>query len=128
MTLAALIVTAGSGWLIAGCVVALVFLLFGVDRILEDARDVYLFRVLVAPGVVLLWPIVVWRWYLREKAMIAWQDRHTPRRKLAGLLELAMAVSLLVLLAVAVVIGKDPAPYPEPVKLGAIVPAARAVT
>lgn len=49
-------------WASAGLVVALAFLLFGFDRIDPAARDAYLVRPLLVPGLVLLWPLVIWRW------------------------------------------------------------------
>jgi hypothetical protein len=62
MGAAALIVTLGQAWLLAGLGVALAFLLFGLDRIDPAARGAYGFRPLLLPGLVLLWPLVVWRW------------------------------------------------------------------
>ena len=104
-------------WLIAGSLVAIAFLALGADRVLEDARGVYLFRVLVAPGIVLIWPIVLWRWYVRERGALDWRDHHQPRRRLAGLLELAMTASLVALLVLAIVLASGPAAPPEPVRL-----------
>lgn len=51
----------------AGAVVAAAFLIFGVGRISPEARGSYLFRLLVLPGVVGLWPFVAWRWFMLEK-------------------------------------------------------------
>lgn len=50
-----------------GAVVALVFLILGVGRISPEARGSYLFRLLVLPGVVGLWPLVIWRWFALER-------------------------------------------------------------
>lgn len=50
-----------------GAVVAAAFLLFGVERISPEARGSYLFRLLVLPGVVGLWPLVLWRWVALER-------------------------------------------------------------
>ncbi len=46
-----------------GCVVATAFLLYGIDRIDQSARGSFAFRTLVAPGVILLWPLVLLRWW-----------------------------------------------------------------
>ncbi|MEO1331261.1 MAG: hypothetical protein AAFW46_16545 [Pseudomonadota bacterium] len=54
-------------WSWIGLIVAVPFLSFGVDRIDESARGTYLFRVLAVPGVVLLWPIVLFRWVQLER-------------------------------------------------------------
>jgi len=117
MSFAELVIWAASAWLIVGCAVAVIFLSFGADRLLEGAREVYVFRVLVAPGIVLIWPVVLWRWYDMRSDNIAWQDHHTPSRRLAGWLEIAMALSLLVLLVAAAVQLGRPDASPEPVRL-----------
>jgi hypothetical protein len=52
----------------AGLLVALVFLLWGIDRIDAGATASYAFRPLLVPGIVLLWPVVVIRWaYLARR-------------------------------------------------------------
>lgn len=62
MAVAETIVLLAEIYLGVGVLVALVFLLWGVDRGHVEARGSYLFRILVAPGVVGLWPLVLWRW------------------------------------------------------------------
>ncbi len=57
------------GWI--GLAVAVPFLGFGIDRIDPAARGSYVFRVLVIPGVVLLWPIVLVRWAQLERRRAA---------------------------------------------------------
>ena len=52
-------------WIGAG--VAVLFLLWGIDRINPDARGSYLFRVLAIAGVVGLWPLVIARWIWLER-------------------------------------------------------------
>ena len=47
---------------VVGSVVAVVFLAFGIERIMPAARGAYAFRPLLLPGLVLLWPVVIWRW------------------------------------------------------------------
>lgn len=54
-------------YLSIGAVVALFFLIFGIDRIDQTARGSYAFRPLLAPGVVVLWPLVLWRWLALER-------------------------------------------------------------
>jgi len=54
-------------YLSIGAVVALFFLIFGIDRIDQAARGSYAFRPLLAPGVVVLWPLVLWRWLALER-------------------------------------------------------------
>jgi hypothetical protein len=65
-----LIVDCAAGYGLAGLVVALAFLLFGLDRIDPAARGAYGFRPLLLPGLVLLWPLVLVRWSILE-----WRSR-----------------------------------------------------
>jgi len=46
----------------AGGVTALAFLAFGLTRVDPSARGAYGFRPLLLPGLILLWPLVLWRW------------------------------------------------------------------
>ena len=48
------------GWI--GLAVAAAFLLIGVDRVDPSSRGSYMFRAVVFPGVVALWPVVLIRW------------------------------------------------------------------
>lgn len=45
-----------------GLAVAAAFLLVGFDRVDPAARGAYAVRPLLLPGLVLLWPLVLWRW------------------------------------------------------------------
>ncbi len=45
-----------------GVVVALAFLLVGLDRIDTQAHEAYAFRPLLVPGLILLWPLVTGIW------------------------------------------------------------------
>ena len=51
-----------------GLLVAAAFLLAGIDRIDPSARGSVASRVLLVPGVVLLWPLVLVRWRRLEHA------------------------------------------------------------
>lgn len=55
-------------YLYAGIAVAVAFLVWGVDRIDAAARGAFLFRVLVLPGLVGLWPLVLVMWRRHAKA------------------------------------------------------------
>jgi hypothetical protein len=65
---AAFIVQAVTVYAAIGAVVAVVFLLWGIDRIDPGARGGYAFRPLLFPGLVLLWPFVLVRWLALERA------------------------------------------------------------
>jgi hypothetical protein len=54
-------------YLIVGAFVAAGFLIFGLDRLDEDARGSYAFRPLLVPGLILLWPLVAVRWAILER-------------------------------------------------------------
>jgi len=57
----------GELYLYAGTAVALIFLLWGVDRVDPNARGSYLFRLFAAAGVIGLWPLVLARWLWLER-------------------------------------------------------------
>jgi hypothetical protein len=61
MTVAFGLVALIKAWLVTGAVVALAFLWRGL-RSDPAARGAYSFRLVILPGLILLWPLVVWRW------------------------------------------------------------------
>lgn len=107
------IVMALEGWLLIGLCVAIPFLAFGVDRIDPNARGTYTFRVLVLPGILLLWPIVLWRWLAIETGRDHWVAKHTPHRRIHGQIWSVLAVLLpLLLLGALTVAPQWPADQP----------------
>jgi len=54
------------GWI--GAAVALVFLLIGIDRIDPSARGSYAFRPILVPGIIVIWPLVLYRWITLERS------------------------------------------------------------
>lgn len=89
---ASLIVWLASLWLYAGAAVAALFLLIGIDRIDEDARGTYSFRPLLVPGILLLWPLVLWRWWALESGAASWQTSYRPLRAAHGRVWLVLAI------------------------------------
>lgn len=81
MTQAEFILRIVQGWGILGTMVAIPFLTFGVDQVDEDARGAYVFRPLLVPGVLLIWPLVLWRWYVLGNGRDEWSARYRPRRR-----------------------------------------------
>jgi uncharacterized membrane protein len=63
-----IIVDCVTGWLAIGGLVGVAFLFVGIDRVDDAARGAYAFRPLLLPGLVLLWPFVVLRWYLLARS------------------------------------------------------------
>ncbi len=94
MSAAEAILTGARIWLEIGAVVALLFLTIGIDRIDPDARGSYVFRPLLVPAVLLIWPLVAWRWAVLETGRDAWARRHRPPR--AAHLRVAVALALLI--------------------------------
>ena len=87
------------GWI--GLGVGVVFLFLGIDRVDENARGAYVFRPLLLPGVVLIWPIVLWRWGTLEIGADSWRHRHLPERRMHGPIwyVLALGIPLIVIVA-----------------------------
>ena len=52
-----------------GAAVALAFLTVGIERVDPAARGAHAFRPLLVPGLVLLWPLVLWRWRRLEREL-----------------------------------------------------------
>ncbi|MEM9278339.1 MAG: hypothetical protein AAGA76_07175 [Pseudomonadota bacterium] len=49
-----------------GLVVAAIFIIFGIERVEPYAKGSLGFRPLLIPGLTLLWPLVLWRWWVLE--------------------------------------------------------------
>ncbi len=92
MNEAELIFWIARAWLWAGAVVAAVFLTIGIDRIDEDARGAYVFRPLLIPGVLLIWPLVLWRWWTLEAARFDPQSRYRPVRAAHGVVAILLCL------------------------------------
>lgn len=67
MEAALLIVNLVKIYLLIGAIVAAAFLIFGIDRVDDAARGAYAFRPLLVPGIMVLWPLVLWRWLALER-------------------------------------------------------------
>jgi hypothetical protein len=61
--LAEMLLVAAQAYGAVGLVAGVAFLLFGIDRVEPAARGAYGFRPLMLPGLALLWPWVLWRWF-----------------------------------------------------------------
>lgn len=87
-------------WGIIGAIVALAFLTIGLGQIDEDARGAITFRPLLIPGILLLWPLVLWRWWVLATGRDVWALRHTPPRRTHGVVAILMTVLIAVTLVV----------------------------
>lgn len=81
-----------------GGAVALAFLTFGMDQIDEDAQGAYVFRPLIVPGILLIWPMVLWRWAILAKGKDYWPKRYATKRRNHQWFGLAMPVAIVVIL------------------------------
>ena len=54
-------------YIYAGGAVAVVFLLFGLGQLDENAQGTWVFRPLLIPGVLLIWHLVIWRWMVLHR-------------------------------------------------------------
>lgn len=94
MDIAQALVMGLQAWGIIGAVVAAVFLTIGMDRIDEDARGAYIFRPLLIPGVLIIWPLVLWRWWQIEADAAPWAARYRPVRAYYGLAVIVMSIAI----------------------------------
>ena len=101
MSGAALILALVRVWLWVGAAVAALFLTIGIGRIDEDARGAWIFRPLLVPGILLIWPMVLWRWWVLETGRDNWAKRHDPPRYAHRWAAALMAAGI----ALAVVLG-----------------------
>ena len=97
--MAAQLVLIGETWLWIGALVAAVFLTVGIDRIDEDAQGSYVFRPLLIPGVLLIWPLVLWRWVQIERRGEVTMARYHPVRRAHTSAALAMSIVVVLFLA-----------------------------
>lgn len=108
----------GTGYLYLGAAVALVFIVFGLGRVDENAQDAWFFRPLLIPGVLLIWPLVIWRWIVLTKGEQK-LDRHRMPRLRQDRAQLGFIIAIPVILLIALVVRQDPATLPAPVLLEA---------
>lgn len=101
MATAAFLLTFAKIWMWIGTGVVLVFLTIGLGRIDEDAADAFVFRVLLIPGILLIWPLVLWRWWRLEHGE-AFMPRYRP---VLAHPQAAMIMAVLVIAALALSLG-----------------------
>jgi hypothetical protein len=81
-------------WCLIGFAVGAVFLFFGIHRVDEDADGAVAFRPLLIIGIMLIWPLVLWRWYVLATGQDNWKRRHRPPRATHLYAALFMAVAI----------------------------------
>lgn len=98
MTQAEIILWIVKIWAGIGALVAIPFLTFGMDRLDEDARGAYVFRPLLVPGILLIWPLVLWRWYILADGKDEWSHRYRPRRATHQYFALIMPIAIVAII------------------------------
>ncbi|MEJ6391890.1 hypothetical protein V8J82_01400 [Gymnodinialimonas sp. 2305UL16-5] len=105
--MAATLILAVQIYLAVGLVVAIAFLGYGIDRVDENARGVWIFRPLLIPGIAILWPLVLLRWIALVRGNVEGQGRYRPPLALQPALALLLAVIVPIMIAGALVIRQD---------------------
>jgi len=100
MTQAEIILLCVKIWGWTGSAVALAFLTFGMDLIDEDADGAYVFRLLIIPGILLIWPLVLWRWAVLAMGKDHWPNRYRARRTNHLWVGIVMPIAIVVVLCV----------------------------
>lgn len=113
MEAAASLVGWARAYALVGVAVAGFFLLGGIERVSESARGAYLFRPLLIPGVVLIWPLVLWRWAVLAMGRDDWRGRHAPPRKTPGAIWAVMGV-LIPLIFFGALVARQNGPLERP--------------
>lgn len=112
------IIAIATWYLYAGAAVAAVFIVFGIGRLDENAEGAWVFRPLLIPGVLLIWPLVIWRsailWRGEEKL-----DRHTMPRNRQDRAALVFICAMPLIIIVALVTRQDPGALAPPVLIEA---------
>ena len=117
MNEAELVLFFAKSWSVVGVIVALAFLVFGIDRFDEDARGAYIFRPLLVPGVVLIWPLVLWLWFILETGRDNWPKRHMPVRNIHQVTAFVFGALIISILVLGLAIRQSPPTEFTPQKL-----------
>jgi hypothetical protein len=103
----------GRGWLGIGAVVAAAFILFGASRVQHGAIGAWPFRLLLIPGVMLIWPLVLLRWSQVERGHVDAAQPPLRAQNRAALL-LALLIPLILTLGLAI---RQNGPFERPAVL-----------
>jgi len=112
------LLTLGTWYLYAGGAVAVVFLTLGLGLVDGNARGAWIFRPLLIPGVLLIWPLVLWRWWVLHRGENLLSRHRMPRTG-------QERVSLVFICAIPLIIGvalwarQDPGDLAPPILLEA---------
>ena len=117
MDIAATIVSLAEWWAWIGLATAAPFLLL-LGRVEPNARGAWIFRPMLIPGIVLIWPLVLFRWVRLEIGLVRPTARHEPPRRGHGLIWLILAIAIPAILLTGVMVRQDrSAAWPAPEKI-----------
>lgn len=119
MTTAQTLLLLAEIWVWTGLGVALVFLTVGVDRVEPNIRRAFIVRPMLVPGVVLLWPLVVWRWVVLETGRDRPLARHRPQRRVHRWAWIVFAALIPAILVSGLILRQDGPREQAPVRLEA---------
>lgn len=94
-------------WCYAGLALALVFLTMGIDRVDSNSRKSFIFRPLLIPGVVVLWPLVLWRWIQIATGRDRPLARHRPPREFHRMAWIVFACVIPAILVTGLIVRQD---------------------
>ena len=103
-------------WAWAGLAVAAMFLTVGIDRVEPNSKTSFVFRPLLIPGVVILWPLVLWRWVQLETGRDKPLARHRPPRKFHRTAWIVFAIVIPTILVTGLLVRQD-GPWERPAVL-----------
>jgi len=118
---ATLVIAVAMAYAGVGLLVALAYLLLGLDESDPAARQSYAFRVLLGPGLALLWPLVLYRWLMvpaKNDAPAPWRQAHAHR-----IVWLLLAVLVPATLIAGFMQRQPKVPMPPVQKLSLVAPA-----
>jgi len=116
--MASTLLTFATWYLYIGAATAAVFLLYGLGQLDENARGAWVFRPLLIPGVLLIWPLVLWRWRVLHRGEDR-LERHRMPRTGQGRMVALLVCAIPTILGVAMLVRQDPTDLPPPVLLEA---------
>lgn len=113
-----IMITLATWYLYAGSAVSVWFLIFGIGRLDDNAQGAWVFRPLLIPGVLLIWPLVLWR------CVVLWRgenklDRHIMPRRAQERAALALVCAVTLIIVIALLARQDPDALPPPILLEA---------
>ncbi|MFK7944054.1 MAG: hypothetical protein AB8B85_14230 [Paracoccaceae bacterium] len=100
-------------WAYCGAAVAAIFLTIGIDRVDANATRSFVFRPLLVPGIVLLWPLVLWRWIQLEAGRDNPLARHRPPRRVHKAAWIVFAALIPAILITGLIVRQD-GPWERP--------------